>query len=73
MNPSVLNSLAAGNPIRKLYQKAIDLAQGGKPDNDAKQFRYYVLHQLAWYALTRHQTPPMLFIENPMGSAYLVK
>lgn len=54
MNPSVLNSLAAGNPIRKLYQKAIDLAQGGKPDNDAKQFRYYVLHQLAWYALTRY-------------------
>jgi len=37
MNPSVLNSLASGNPIRKLYQ------------------------------------PPMLFIENPMGSAYLVK
>lgn len=54
MNPSVLNSLAAGNPIRKLYQKAINLAQGGKPDNDAKQFRYYVLHQLVQSAVTRH-------------------
>jgi O-methyltransferase len=53
MNPAVLNSLAADNPIRKLYRKAIDAAQGGKPDNDAKQFRYYVLHQLVQYAVKR--------------------
>lgn len=53
MNPSVLNSLASGNPIRKLYRKAIDLAQGGKPDNDAKQFRYYVLHQLVQQSVAR--------------------
>ena len=53
MNPSVLNSLAAGNPIRKLYRKAIDVAQGGKPDNDAKQFRYYVLHQLVEQSVKR--------------------
>jgi len=53
LNPSVLNSLAAGNPIRKLYRKAIDVAQGGKPDNDAKQFRYYVLHQLVEQSVKR--------------------
>ena len=53
MNPAVLNSLAADNPIRKLYRKAIDTAQGGKPDNDAKQFRYYVLHQLVEQSVKR--------------------
>jgi hypothetical protein len=35
-----------GNPIRKLYKHAIDLAQGGKPDNERKQQRCYLLHQL---------------------------
>ncbi len=53
MNPALLNAFGPSNPIRKLYQKAIDTAQNGKPDNDYKQFRYYVLHQLLQYALHR--------------------
>lgn len=35
------------HPIRVAYQRAIDLSMGGKPDNDYKQMRYYVLYQLA--------------------------
>jgi len=53
VNPALLNSYTFGNPIRKAYQKAIDAAQGGKPDNDYKQHRYYILHQLAQYATKR--------------------
>ncbi len=53
MNIEILNAYKAGNPIRALYQKAINTAQGGKPDNDYKQYRYYVLHQLVQYAVKR--------------------
>jgi hypothetical protein len=57
MNPEILNAYKAANPIRRLYQKAINAAQNGKPDNDYKQYRYYVLHQLVQYAAKRF---PML-------------
>lgn len=53
MNPEILNAYAATNPIRLTYQKAIDAAQNGKPDNDYKQYRYYVMHQLTQYATKR--------------------
>ncbi len=56
MNIEILNAYKADNPIRRLYQKAIDTAQGGKPDNDYKQYRYYILHQLAQYAVKRFPT-----------------
>jgi len=56
MNPAILNAYKPDNPIRRLYQKAIDAAQNGKPDNDYKQYRYYVLHQLAQYAIKRFPT-----------------
>jgi len=61
VNLEILNAYSAGNPIRKAYQKAIDAAQGGKPDNDYKQFRYYVMHQLAQYAAKRF--PLLNFVE----------
>ena len=53
MNPAILNAYAADNPIRNLYKQAINAAQGGKPDNDYKQLRYYVMHQLAQHAIAR--------------------
>ncbi len=53
MNPAILNAYAADNPIRNLYKQAINAAQGGKPDNDYKQYRYYVMHQLAQQALAK--------------------
>jgi len=40
MNPALLNAYTPSNPIRQLYQKAINDAQNGKPDNDYKQYRY---------------------------------
>lgn len=51
MNPALLHAYDADNPIRKLYVKAIQTAQKGKPDNDYKQYRYYILHQLLQHAL----------------------
>ncbi len=56
MNHDILNAYATGNPIRGLYQRAINAAQNGKPDNDYKQLRYYVMHQLAQYAIKRFPT-----------------
>ncbi len=53
MNHDILNAYATGNPIRGLYQRAINAAQNGKPDNDYKQLRYYVMHQLAQHAIAR--------------------
>jgi hypothetical protein len=53
MNPEILNAYKADNPIRNAYRVAINTAQGGKPDNDYKQYRYYVMHQLAQYAVKR--------------------
>lgn len=61
MNPDLLNAYAPGNPIRNAYRVAINTAQGGKPDNDYKQFRYYVMHQLAEYAIKRF--PLLNFVE----------
>ena len=61
MNLEILNAFAPGNPIRNAYRVAINTAQGGKPDNVYKQFRYYILHQLAQYTVKRF--PLLNFVE----------
>ncbi len=53
MSPELLNAYSKGNPIRELYQKAINAAQNGKPDNDYKQYRYYILHQILAQSVRR--------------------
>ena len=53
MNPDVLDAFSAENPIRKLYDRSIRLAQEGQFDNVNKRMRFYGLHQLVHHAITK--------------------
>jgi O-methyltransferase len=56
MDTKRLEAFSESDPIQRLYAKAIVRAQKGKHNNDYKQARFYILHQLVEQAIRRFPT-----------------